>query len=54
MMAPSYRKADAAILALIESLILNYVQQVIFLCHVANILPSYYSIWNANSENEIA
>ncbi|XP_078353041.1 LOW QUALITY PROTEIN: proteasome adapter and scaffold protein ECM29-like [Oculina patagonica] len=27
MMAPSYRKADATILALIESLILNYVQQ---------------------------
>ena len=30
MMAPSYRKADATILALIESLILNYVQQVPF------------------------
>lgn len=29
MMAPSYRKADATILALIESLILSYVQQVI-------------------------
>ena len=28
MMAPSYRKADPTILALIESLILNYVQQV--------------------------
>ena len=30
MMAPSYKKADATILALIESLILSYVEQVIF------------------------
>ena len=29
MMAPSYKKADATILALIESLILSYVEQVI-------------------------
>ena len=29
MMAPSYKKADATILALIENLILSYVQQVL-------------------------
>jgi len=28
MMAPSYKNADSTILALIEALILNYVQQV--------------------------
>ena len=36
MMAPSYKNADSTILALIEALILNYVQQV----------PAFYNTIN--------
>ena len=36
MMAPSYKNADSTILALIEALILNYVQQVPAFCNTNN------------------
>ena len=43
MMAPSYKNADSTILALIEALILNYVQQV----------PTFYNTNNNLSLPEL-